>query len=684
MSKNIFKHFTLLGFDRSFSKGLISQLAWLAGIMCVVYIVLTGISYVGEMYARSESGSNRLLDILLVLIDPGSGSESMSSTLTIVCAILGLIFFSGMLISVISNVLERRVDRYTKGETDYKVSNHYVIIGLNKTIPSLLRSLYKKSKKSYIILMSEQNSESVRDWLHSNINEEIENNLIVLNGVRNAKDDIKRLRLDKNVKEIYVIGEENEPAHDAINMECVNMLVGILPTPKAGKKVRCHVQFDSNTMYSVLQSVDIDKKIKDKVSFHPFNFNEVWAQKILATIPSAELSINEEKQDWNYISLDGKGITRDSNMHVHLVLVGMNEMSYSIATNAAHILHFPNYAEGDFNTCSKITFIDPNAKELGKLFRSRYETLFDLACWRSVEKTECTDNSSWIDPIGDKQHNSKYKGILGDTNFMDIQWEFIEGNVNDIEVINYLSEHADDKRNEILTLIFCDKDSESNARSCLGMPDNVIAKVYQILVRQQESSLLVNMLRKSKKEGYCNIRPFGFDSVCLYNNSLHEEFGIIVAASYDNTLGNEAIMRQEWEEKSVAIKWSNMYCANMLYTKLRFLGLDPSLNLKIEDINNALAAHEDDIQKTEHNRWNTEKLLMGYRPLQNDEERETWLSSPETKKLMKEQLKHLDILSNKLLKEIDPAAINYDISVNKEISNLYLIAKKIKEEYYEQ
>ena len=33
MSKT-FKQFTLLGFGRSFSKGLGSQLAWLAGTMC--------------------------------------------------------------------------------------------------------------------------------------------------------------------------------------------------------------------------------------------------------------------------------------------------------------------------------------------------------------------------------------------------------------------------------------------------------------------------------------------------------------------------------------------------------------------------------------------------------------------------------------------------------------------------
>ena len=164
--KQLFKHFTLLGFDRSFSKGLISQLAWLAGIMCVVYIVLTGISYVGEMYAGNESGNNRLLDILLVLIDPGSGSEAMSSTLTIVCAILGLIIFSGMLISVISNVLERRVERYTKGETNYKISNHVIILGFNRSIPSLVKQIMKNYKEEdpYILIMCNRNIEEIRDW----------------------------------------------------------------------------------------------------------------------------------------------------------------------------------------------------------------------------------------------------------------------------------------------------------------------------------------------------------------------------------------------------------------------------------------------------------------------------------------------------------------------------------------
>ena len=71
MKKNLFKRFSLLNFDRSFSRGLGSQLVWLAALMCAVYLVLAGISYLGELYASGGKTENRFVDILLVLIDPG-------------------------------------------------------------------------------------------------------------------------------------------------------------------------------------------------------------------------------------------------------------------------------------------------------------------------------------------------------------------------------------------------------------------------------------------------------------------------------------------------------------------------------------------------------------------------------------------------------------------------------------
>ena len=145
--KKYFKNI-LLYFDRSFSKGTVNQILWLLGIMLVVYVVLIILSYLHQFYSTGTDGSNgRWYDVIFTLIDPGSGTPSMSSLFTILCALLGLVFFSGMLISVISNVLERRVEAYQKGETSYKLSNHIVIIGYNNSVPSLVKTLRTKGDK---------------------------------------------------------------------------------------------------------------------------------------------------------------------------------------------------------------------------------------------------------------------------------------------------------------------------------------------------------------------------------------------------------------------------------------------------------------------------------------------------------------------------------------------------------
>lgn len=680
--KQIFKHFTLLGFDRSFSKGLISQLAWLAGIMCVVYIVLTGISYLGEMYAGNESGNNRLLDILLVLIDPGSGSEAMSSTLTIVCAILGLIIFSGMLISVISNVLERRVERYTKGETNYKISNHVIILGFNRSIPSLVKQIIKNYKEEdpYILIMCNRNIEETRDWLHANISDEYEDNIILMNGVRNTEDDIDRLRLKHEVKEIFILGEEDEPDHDSISLECAKIIANKLNG--VSSKIECHVQLDSQIMFTALQKTEIDQVIKDNLIFLPFNFNEIWAQKALATIPDKE-----------YKSLDGKGITKNSDKHVHLIIIGMNPLSWSLAVNAAHILHFPNFKDGVFNTCSTITIIDTEATLKGKEFRSRYRSLFDLARWREVFEYQCIDiDKYWIDPIADEESDSPYKH-LGPVNFMDIQWEFIEGNAFDKNIQNYI-EYITTQKNTIATIAICEEDSDKNSSICMSLSEATRFGANEILVRQNESDIVVKTLKKAY--GFENIQAFGMMGECYKENLISDKYGKLINASYsectfDGSEEDNNKIDSEWNDACSLNRWSSNYCANMLFIKLRFLGLDTSKPLSKEEIENATSEKNHEIiQSTEHNRWNTERLLLGMRPLFSDEFdcwKKNWKDKtkkemkPEKEK-MKNLMKHIDICSNELLKEVDEPSVSFDTTLNNNLSAIY---KRLYEEnIYEQ
>lgn len=675
MSKDLFKHFTLLSFDRSFSRGLISQLAWLVGIMCVVYIVLTSISYVGEMYSGSEGENNRLLDILLVLIDPGSGSESMSSILTIVCAILGLIIFSGMLISVISNVLERRVERYTKGEINYKISNHVVIIGFNKSIPSLIKQILNNYKEAnpYILMMCNRDIEKTRDWLHSQISNEYKDNIIFMNGVRNTEDDIARLRLKHGVKEIFILGEEDEPDHDSINMDCVKKIAKKLNDERVSSKIKCYVQLDSYIMFSALQKDEIDKIIKEKLIFHPFNFNEIWAQKALATIPDKE-----------YKSLDGTGITKNSDKHVHFIIIGMNSLGWSLAVNAAHLLHFPNFKAGDFNTCSTITIIDGEATLKGKEFRSRYRNLFNLARWREVFEFQCMDRDKyWIDPLADEKSDSPFKH-LGPVNFMDIQWEFIKGNAFDKNIQDYV-EYIASQKNAITTIALCEERSDTNSSICMSLTEATRFGANEILVRQNESDIVVKTLKKAS--GFENIRAFGMMNECYKENLISDKYGKLINASYsgctfDGSEEDNYKIESEWNKESCTSldKWSSIYCANMLFYKLRSLGLNTSTNLSKKEIDNATSEKNHDIiQLIEHNRWNTERLLLGMRPLYCDEFdywNKNWKDKTKAemkleKIKMKSLMKHIDICSNELLKDVDKPAASFDITLNEKLSAIY-------------
>lgn len=641
-----------LRFDRSFSRSLFKQVIWLVGIMAVVYIVLVVLSYLKAFYVTGAPDSHgRWFDILFLLMDPGSGSSSMTSPFMALCAVVGLVVFCGMLISLISNMLERRVDSYLHGETDYKVNNHVLILGYNKSIPSLLEEIHKTYPDSFIVLMCEKDAIDVRSRIHNNVSHEIEKHLIILNGARNAEEDLKRLCLKNEVKEIYVLGEEDEAAHDAISMDCIKLLANLIPS---GCHVDCHVQIDSHTMFSVLQSVDFAKEELNNASsidFLPFNFNEIWSQKALATIPQP--ISNDNNQTLEYYPLYGEGITLDSKRHVHLIIVGMNEMATTLAVNAAHILHFPNYTEGDFSTCSTITFIDKDAHQAGLEFRNRYHNLFQLARWRSVTAEQCIDpEHNWVDPMQTLDPSYLY---LGKKNFLDIQWEFIEGFVFDKHIQSYL-DSCSGQDDEITTIALCEDDSERNAKLCLALPDTICRNANTILIRQKENPITVDLLKCLPD--HSRIRTFGLMSKCYTENLISEKYGkFINACSNDenNAMGQmsfddaKAYADSKWAqpETSILDKWSSVYSANMLFVKLRSIGLADDASVTRENIEHLMGQEDikSGLQRAEHNRWVTERLLLGFSPL-NKQEKELWDSSKEEQTKLKQRKRHRDICPN--------------------------------------
>lgn len=140
-----------------------------------------------------------------------------------------------------------------------------------------------------------------------------------------------------------------------------------------------------------------------------------------------------------------------------------------------------------------------------------------------------------------------------------------------------------------------------------------------------------------------------------------------------------------------AARWSNIYNANAILTKLRSAGLSKEDCERIarerkesyKDVSSSSIVEWVKFRQkiaamamTEHKRWNTEQLLMHYRPVTEEQQKELIAKNKgdvkegeETFKEMKNRLKrtqmrHLDVCAFNRLEEVDKGIGDYDVKIS--------------------
>ena len=155
--------------------------------------------------------------------------------------------------------------------------------------------------------------------------------------------------------------------------------------------------------------------------------------------------------------------------------------------------------------------------------------------------------------------------------------------------------------------------------------------------------------------------------------------------------------RTKWKELNMFNRWSNKYLANSFETKLRSLGGYTTSNVNI--IHNVISAkmeeNKDVMAECEHNRWNVQQLLMGFRAYKDDELeefeslRKKSASSNEAKVAFKEfknkmknspEKVHLNICSISMLHKLDKDAEVYDEVFNASIPAILQCIEKHNKE----
>jgi hypothetical protein len=654
-----------LGFDRALSHDLGKQVLILLGMLFVIFclsFVLLNISSGDWKAYCNENHLNKFFFPLYLLIDGNTFHDLYSKgyvrgwtlILSSLIYVAGVIVFTGMIIAAMTNMIARRVERHRDGLIHYLKSGHYVIMGYDEMVPSIITEIFNRNPNADVLLLTAVDAKIIHERLLKSVARKQMDQIFINYGQRTAKEYYKDIYLEA-ASEIFIVGKRSLPAHDAINVECVDSICDYLKEIGGNlrpKRITC--VFEDLDTYAAFKTSEIFQEVRELgMEFVPYNFYAGWAKQVFFSQSYKEK--RNPSEAIAYPSIYGKGITPEDKNNVHLVFVGTTNFAVSFAMEAAHMLHFPNFKD-DNGRRTRITFIDLNADKERDLFVTRNRHYFDIQSYYYRDYTDLKVNEP------NKTLLSKDFDIH---DFLDVEFEFIKGDVFSQEVQNEISQWAADE-NQYLSIFLAMADQRNNFIMGMNMPDEVYDHGVPVFVRQDRADNFVTNLRKvdqnkqkyaflkdgklkveDRKGRYANLYPFGMDDMAycseekalrmaklinyLYNKADYTTYRFPDSLILDITSEKEIWQDAEkfWKTLSVAHKWSNLYCSYSIPCKLASLramrGLEP------DDTSHDLDALTDEeireIATVEHNRWNVEKLLMGYRKAHPKEDK--YEKSPE-------------------------------------------------------
>lgn len=723
------KHLLLfkLWFDRLLSKTLLQQLVVLVVILCLAYLLSVGMlacsreSWLAFCHDKSVKIGNPLLWPLYLLLDTnalnnmyvgnhGSGWLLFVSTTIF---LFGAFIFNGWIIGLISNAIERRIKKHNDGFIHYLTSGHYIIMGADIMLPSIIRQILDHDERAYILLITAADANKIRENLLAYFSSQQLERLIINYGHRMSEEYYDDIHIE-GAKEIFIVGMRSTEAHDAINVECVDAIRRYL----AKRNDNLHPQritcvFEDLDTYAAFKTSEIFHEVpKLGIEFVPYNYYAFWARQIFVHQRHADAD-GRESCNIPYPPVFGtgllpeqhRGITPEDKHFVHLVFVGTTNFAVAFAMEAAHILHFPNFMHNGRPHRTRITFIDRNADTEKDIFITRNRHLFDIQPYIYQDLTDEAALRKNTNPMGWGREtlNPKYK--MHD--FLDVEFEFIRGDVFSHRVQQQIRAWAEDADGQYLSIFLAQPSQRLNFAMGMNMPDEVYDNNIPIFIRQDRSDNFVTDLRyvayhpyktppkyhfvdvngvcqeQERKGRYANIYPFGMSDVSfsfdtesllraklinyLYETAKYPDNKFKSIIELDATPNAKLLQdaTERWDKLSVALKWSNMYCAFSIPTKLATLramrGLTPTDTSHDTD-----PLSEDEVcamAPVEHNRWNVEKLLMGFRKAYPNEDMYEYSTNETTASKLKDNRKHLihhDIRPFSDLKEI--RQLDYELS----------------------
>lgn len=506
--------------------------------------------------------------------------------------VLGLIVFNGLLIATITRFMTTRAARYNMGINTYpNIKKHVVIVGYNPSCVPIIRNVCNRDKDRNpptFLLLSSQPTDTVQRIIQTQLHA-VEDHVVVYSGDMGSMTQLRRLNIP-DAKEVFVLGEGQEPGRDSMNLECARLIKELRKEGRNKTILPVNIQFDKPGSYSTIKRITIpnqyyeNDKSEEVTYFHPFNFYENWARLLWGY---HRLEAYHSLDRGKMVELRNGSQPLPSQKHVHLVIAGFNEMGTALLLEALRICHYPNFDETTGANKTRITVIDPKMDLLLPRFQSQYPYLQQIT---DVE----------IDYRADRIEDNRSRAFL-----------------------NELAGQTD----TVLTVAICFTDADNSLSAALTLPESLYYHVVngqiiphgdaEILVRQEIKSGLSDVLDKENGK-FANVKIFGTIDKGVDDRLLDDTMAILINALYHFKYGcnppKDFFQRVEEDRGKALSEAAKAWIA--LNEDMRFANRYQTEIYKTYQTYRPLLDHQPELLfQTEHLRWCAERSITGYRNL---------------------------------------------------------------------
>lgn len=607
--------------DRAIAGGTKAQVWWLTLSVVVLVSIFSAVTILFNLDIFDDSlAVTKVQSVIYHFIDAGGQSMVADSPVvvqvfTFVISFFGMIVLNGMLISALTNTIERRVNNIERGLVTYKnLTDHTIIIGYSEMTICLVNNILKANdynpehtsfwqrerllrKVGKIVVFTNQDIESVRAQVYSQIHDGAESLIIFYSGSLESEEHLSRLNVN-TARVAYILGDNNEYGRDSKSLACINHISNL----RGDSVLEVNVQFDLLPSYNNIKKLVIpDDYItprnspagtKPNIYFRPFNFYENWSRLVWSSYADGE----------KYRPLDFEPMAGER--HVHLFIVGFHRMGRAMLLEALRICHYANYDETNPNTRTKITIVDSNLDEQIAAFKSQYPHL--------EEQIE------------------------------DIEIEYISDYVESDEVREKIDLAARDD-SALLTIAICLNDPDmslstglSLPESCYFLPDKIDGDKKNIKENRMRTNILIRQelqygigdILDRDHDRFNNVQVFGMLAKGVSDKIFNDDLPMYINHNYNLLIEKQQLLplylnesleidltsaKAEWIGLAENLRWANRYQTDGFATHKRALA---AIGItEVDQLSSVDNATLEPIAKAEHRRWMAERTVSGWRQI---------------------------------------------------------------------